>query len=500
MLLDALVQLACLDKDLAAPPANPAEGDRYLVVADNPTGAWAGLSGQVACRRDGVWVGLVPRPGWFAFVADEAELYTFTGAAWIGFRTTLATLARLGVNTGADATNRLAVKSDAVLFSWDDVTPGAGSLRASVNKKAAGNDAAFAFQTGFSTRALFGTLGGDDVALKVSPDGTAFSTPLTASAATGRLTLGRINGPLEVSANAGALPDAPAQTALRVSGADGVAPRLVLDGFGANGPANLAFRAAAGTAAAPGAVQAGLSLGQVSASGYGTTGYSGSPRAQVQFVASETWTDAAQGARILVRTCPTGTVAAATAVTFEGNGSLGLVPSAADPTAEAAAGQVRFNSTQTALKLHTGTAWTRISNFAKAAAVTNFDNYIPAGAWTKVQFNAADSNDQGAFAAAGNRFVAPEAGLYRFAAALAYKRNGASAPTAFEVQFYRNGAAAGRGRAAATGTLVDGVTALTLTSALKLAAGDFVEVWVRFTGADGYAAAADSFFGAQQMP
>lgn len=61
-------------------------------------------------------------------------------------------------------------------------------------------------------------------------------------------------------------------------------------------------------------------------------------------------------------------------------------------------------------------------------------------------------------------------------------------------------AAAGRGRAAATGALVDGVSAVNLTSVLKLAAKDIVEVFVRLTGADGYVAAADSFFGARQLP
>jgi hypothetical protein len=35
--LDAVVQLAVLDRDLAAPPVSPAEGDRYIVAA-NPTG------------------------------------------------------------------------------------------------------------------------------------------------------------------------------------------------------------------------------------------------------------------------------------------------------------------------------------------------------------------------------------------------------------------------------------------------------------------------------
>ena len=187
-LLDALVQLACLDKDLTAPPASPGEGDRYLVVAANPGGAWAGLGGQVVRYADGVWVGAVPRAGWFAYLIDEADLYVFDGSAWGSFRRTLTAIqsvGRLGINTGADATNRLAVKSDAALLTWDDATPGSGDMRISINKQAPARDAALIFQTGYSARALLGTLGGDDFSLKVSPDGSAFATALTASAATG---------------------------------------------------------------------------------------------------------------------------------------------------------------------------------------------------------------------------------------------------------------------------------------------------------------------------
>ena len=47
-----------------------------------------------------------------------------------------------------------------------------------LNKEAAGDDAGFIFQTDFSTRALFGTLGDDDFAFKVSPDGSAFHTAM----------------------------------------------------------------------------------------------------------------------------------------------------------------------------------------------------------------------------------------------------------------------------------------------------------------------------------
>jgi len=187
-LIDALVQLACLDKDLIAPPPGPAEGDRYLVAAADPGGAWAGLAGQMVRYADGVWTGAAPRAGWLAYLIDEADLYVFDGAAWTSFRRTLTavqSISRLGINTGADATNRLAVKADAALLTWDDATPGSGDMRIFVNKRDATRDAALVLETGYAARALLGLLGSDDVSLKVSPDGAAFATALTASARTG---------------------------------------------------------------------------------------------------------------------------------------------------------------------------------------------------------------------------------------------------------------------------------------------------------------------------
>ena len=46
-LLDGLVQLSVLDRDLTAPPGSPADGDRYI-VASGATGDWAGWDLNVA--------------------------------------------------------------------------------------------------------------------------------------------------------------------------------------------------------------------------------------------------------------------------------------------------------------------------------------------------------------------------------------------------------------------------------------------------------------------
>ena len=333
-LLDAMVQLSVLDRTRAAPPASPADGDRHI-VASGATGLWAGWDLNVAFWVDGVWMRLVPRPGWLAWIAAEqmflgwtgnvwapvgepvdvsddvfslvndadptkrgvfslsgistgttrtltlpntsselailAGTQTFTGnktfsgtltasgtvtvsaaAATIGTATTTATYGMgtgatangttktLNLGTGgasgsttvvnigsatagsggttvvstptvtfanavtqvgmpqanltaqllglggatADSYNRLSMSTPAVLIN----NAGAG-IEATVNKAAAGDDAAFAFKTGFSARALIGLLGNDDFSVKVSPNGSAFIEAIRIDRASGRVEL-----------------------------------------------------------------------------------------------------------------------------------------------------------------------------------------------------------------------------------------------------------------------------------------------------------------------
>ena len=175
-LLDTVVMLSVLDRDLAAPPVSPADGDRYLVAA-SATGAWSGRDGKIAAWQDGAWTFHTAKEGWFAWIADEDILAVYNGASWVGGATQNASL--LGVNTTADATNKLAVASSAVLFNH------AGSgVQVKLNKNTGGASAGFLFQTGFSGRAEIGCLGNDDFTFKTSTDGSSFATGLTLIAAT----------------------------------------------------------------------------------------------------------------------------------------------------------------------------------------------------------------------------------------------------------------------------------------------------------------------------
>jgi hypothetical protein len=184
-LLDGLVQAGVKSRGVATPPPSPAAGDRYLVAAA-ATDAWAGKEGQIAALMDGGWRFLTPREGWRLWVDDEDQLLVFTGSLWQETGTTpdiLQDLSLLGVNSTADATNKLTVASAASLFN----NVGAGH-QVKINKAAGSDTASLLFQTGYSGRAEMGTTGDDDFHIKVSADGTTFHEALTAHGATGKLT------------------------------------------------------------------------------------------------------------------------------------------------------------------------------------------------------------------------------------------------------------------------------------------------------------------------
>jgi hypothetical protein len=106
--------------------------------------------------------------------------------------TALQNLSLLGVNATADATNKLAVASSAILFN----NVGNG-MQVKVNKNAAADTASFLFQTNFSGRAEFGTAGDDDFHFKVSADGSTWFEALT---------INRTNGVISLPQGLSALP------------------------------------------------------------------------------------------------------------------------------------------------------------------------------------------------------------------------------------------------------------------------------------------------------
>ncbi|MBX9908974.1 MAG: DUF2793 domain-containing protein [Beijerinckiaceae bacterium] len=182
--LDALVHLAVQSRSQTTPPASPDALAAYIVPPAG-TGVFAGRTDDLAIFEDGGWSFLEPRPGWQAWIADEAEHHVWTGTQWRRSQPSSAIGASLwGVNIAADTTNRLAVSSPATLLSH------AGSdHRLTLNKAAAANTASLILQDGFSGRAEIGLTGDDDLHMKVSADGAAWTQALTIDRTTGVVAL-----------------------------------------------------------------------------------------------------------------------------------------------------------------------------------------------------------------------------------------------------------------------------------------------------------------------
>ena len=180
-MLDSVVQLSVIDADLTDPPATPADGDRYLLPV-GATGDWAGEDGKLAVWDDTAWVFHTPNEGWLAWVEDVDQLHAYDGTTWVeaGGAGDLQNVDFVGVNTTADASNRLAVSSPNTLLSHEG-----NGHQVKVNKAADTDTASLLFQTNWSGRAEMGTVGDDDFQIKVSADGTTFNQSMVADAATG---------------------------------------------------------------------------------------------------------------------------------------------------------------------------------------------------------------------------------------------------------------------------------------------------------------------------
>lgn len=80
-LLDALIHAAVEAGPLAAPPANPAVGQCWIVDAA-ATGAWAGEGNAIAIWTAGGWRFAPPRPGVQATRLADGVRMRFDGSAW----------------------------------------------------------------------------------------------------------------------------------------------------------------------------------------------------------------------------------------------------------------------------------------------------------------------------------------------------------------------------------------------------------------------------------
>ncbi|MBN8532775.1 MAG: DUF2793 domain-containing protein [Rhizobiales bacterium] len=184
-ILDAATHLSVLSRTLGTPPGSPALGARYLLPS-GATGAWNGHDGKIASWNGFGWRFLEPQIGWLIWDQETNVHLVLDGASWVevGNTSMIQNAVAIGVNATADNSNRLAVKSDNVLFSHEEGV-GHGDLRAIMNKMGAANTASQLYQTGFSGRAETGLMGNDQFAIKVSTDGANWKQALTIDPVTG---------------------------------------------------------------------------------------------------------------------------------------------------------------------------------------------------------------------------------------------------------------------------------------------------------------------------
>ena len=125
-------------------------------------------------------------PGWIAFDAATESVLVRHDGDWVAIGSFLGAVDRFGVNATADATNRLAVCSNALLFTGVEAAEGGtGDVRFVVNKEADGDTASLLFQSGFSGRAEVGLAGDTDFVFKVSADGSAWTESIRIDKDTG---------------------------------------------------------------------------------------------------------------------------------------------------------------------------------------------------------------------------------------------------------------------------------------------------------------------------
>ena len=178
-IVDALVMSSVTATNADAPPQSPQNGEAY-VLSGVPAGEWQGHEGELAVWVDNAWTFYVPRAGWHIWDRQEGALLVYDGDAWraLTLESDLQNIVQFGVNTTADATNKLSVKSDSILFSHDDVTPGDGSARVAINKAEESDVASIVFQSDYLGRAEIGLSGENALSLRTSNDGASFTTGL----------------------------------------------------------------------------------------------------------------------------------------------------------------------------------------------------------------------------------------------------------------------------------------------------------------------------------
>ena len=108
--LDALAQPVIKSAIVAAPPGSPANGDAYIIPS-GATGAWAGLTNQIAVwiSQTSTWEFYIPKSGWKVFDLATLSTLRYTGSAWTSDRTVDIAVFAPGLGSNSQILLRLKV-------------------------------------------------------------------------------------------------------------------------------------------------------------------------------------------------------------------------------------------------------------------------------------------------------------------------------------------------------------------------------------------------------
>lgn len=184
-LLDGLVQLSVIDRDLTAPPGSPSDGDRYL-VASGASGAWNDWDGSIAYYVDGAWMKVEARPGWRCWVVDEELLLVRGVSGWQAFSTASGYAFKGITRLYSGTTIEIDASVTAALIRGVGAGGGGGGAEGGVSGGAAGGGGAGgaffeAFKTGIGGKTLTFEIGegGSPGATTGGNGGTGGTTSIT---------------------------------------------------------------------------------------------------------------------------------------------------------------------------------------------------------------------------------------------------------------------------------------------------------------------------------
>lgn len=188
-LLDCIIAARALSRSLAEQPEDPSEGDLYILPADPEGAAWSAWSeGDLAAFDFGAWRRLRTPDGLLVLIADEARLVVRHDGGWPDAGALLGDVSNLsgfGLDAEPDEDNPFVARLNTALFTALDPDDGGdGDLRLTLNKTTASDTASVVFQSGWAGHAEMGLTGSNRFGLKVSPDGSAWSTALSVDPAT----------------------------------------------------------------------------------------------------------------------------------------------------------------------------------------------------------------------------------------------------------------------------------------------------------------------------